>query len=78
MSVRCKAYRWVVRVRKHGPGPSRTLQLDGIDGDKCRLVACTQGSKSSMADDDPEGGPAWEMSSRLRVRTGVGQATVPR
>lgn len=66
MGVGCKACRWFVWVREHDPGPSRTLQKDSIASDKCRLLTCTQGSKFSMANDDPEevcrqASPAWDM-----------------
>lgn len=43
-----------MRVRMHDPGASRTLQIDSIASDKCRLLACTQGFKFPMANDDPE------------------------
>lgn len=54
MGMRCKACRWVVRVREHDPGTSRTLQIDSIASDKCRLLACTQRFKFPMANDDPK------------------------
>lgn len=43
-----------MRVREHDPGASRTLQIDNIASDKCRLIACIQGFKFSMANDDPK------------------------
>lgn len=39
----------VVRVREFDPGAGRTLQIYSIASDKCRLLACTQGSEFSMA-----------------------------
>lgn len=54
MGVGCKACRWLVWIREHDSGSSRTLQKDSMASDKCRFLTCTQGSKLSTANDDPE------------------------